>query len=263
MNIKAIQDKLDLIQNPKKGNSSKNAEEKAKLFWKPALGKHLLRFVPLKTNPENPFIELYFHYQFGKRTIISPINFGEKDPMVEFAKNLGKSSDPEDWKLAKKIKPKMRVFAPVIVRGEEDKGVRFYEFGTQIYTTLMGLAADEEIGDFTDVMNGLDFKLDVVQGATYKESTIRPAMKQSPLSKDSKLVEEWLNNQPDPIGYYSRFTFDEIKGFLEDWLNPDKEETVVTTEKANAFPSEPGDVVTASTKKRDIVTENEFDELFK
>lgn len=266
MRLETIQSRLESIQNPKKGNSSKNAEERAKIFWKAPLGKSLLRFVPLKTNPENPFIELFMHYQFGKRTIISPINFGEKDPMMEFAKNLGKSSDPEDWKLAKKIKPKMRVFAPVIVRGEEDKGVRFYEFGTQIYTTLMGLAADEEIGDFTDVMNGLDFKLDVVQGATYKESTIRPAMKQSPLSKDPKQVEAWLSNQPDPIGFYSRFTFDEMKKFLEDWLDPAnevKDEPVVTTEKSNAFPSEPGDVVTASTKKREVVTENEFDDLFK
>ena len=30
-------------------------------------------------------------------------NWNEKDPIVEFAKNLRKSSDKEDWQLAKKL----------------------------------------------------------------------------------------------------------------------------------------------------------------
>lgn len=260
MDIQAIQNRLESIQNPQKGKGKSNNEEKLKYFFKPGIGKHLIRFVPLKSNPENPFIELYMHYQFGKKTILSPINYGEKDPIVEFAKNLGKSSDPEDWKLAKKIKPKMRVFAPVIVRGEEDKGVRFYEFGTQIYTTLMALAADEEIGDFTDVLNGLDFKLDVVKGATYQESSIRPSMKASKLSDDAKQIEKWLNDQLNPIDYYSRFTFDEIKGFLEDFLNPIEESVTATTttEAHTAFATkEPVKV------KKEVVTESEFDQLFK
>ena len=34
----------------------------------------------------------------------------EKDPIVEFAKNLRKSSDKEDWQLAKKIEPKKKSY---------------------------------------------------------------------------------------------------------------------------------------------------------
>jgi len=259
MDIQSIQKKLESIQNPTYGKKTKNNEEKLKYFWKPEIGKHLVRFVPLKANPENPFIELYFHYQFGKRTIISPINFGEKDPIVEFAKNLRKSKDPEDWKLAKKIEPKMRVFAPVIVRGQEDKGVRFYEFGKQIYTELLAYAADEEVGDYTDVVEGRDFKLDVTQGPTYKESAIRPNMKPSPLSKDVKEVSNWLENQLDPVDYFSKFTFEEIKKFLEDWLNPTEEtDSNTTTEQNVAFTNES----TPQSTKREVVTSNEFDSLF-
>lgn len=264
MNVKQIQAKLDSLQNPKKGGG-KSAEERAKDFFKPGIGKHLVRFVPLTSNPENPFTELYFHYQFGKKTIISPINFGEKDPIVEFAKNLRKSKDPEDWKLAKKIEPKLRVFAPVVVRGEEEKGVRFYEFGTKLYQELLAYAADEEVGDFTDVLEGRDFKLDVTQGATYKESAIRPAMKSTPLSQDAKQVETWLNEQKELTSLYTRNTFDEIKGFLESWLEPE-EEKETTTEANIAFPSEPGDVVTAASNKKnvkkEVVTDNEFAALF-
>lgn len=263
MDIKSIQAKLDQIQNPQKGKNNKNNEEKLKHFVKLGVGKHLIRFVPLQANPDNPFIELYFHYGFGKRTIISPVNFGEKDPIVEFAKNLKKSKEPEDWKLAKKLEPKMRVFAPVVVRGEESKGVRFYEFGKQVYTELMALAADEEVGDFTDVMEGRDIKLEVVQGPVYTESTLRPSMKSSPLSKDAAEMEALLGEQVDPSTFYKRYTFDEIKTFLEEWLNPEDEKEV-TTEKSQAFPPPFESGKTEAVKvKKEAVTENEFDELFK
>jgi len=258
MDVNAIKARLEARQNPVKG-SNKSNDERSKHFWKAPVGKHLVRFVPLKSNPENPFIELYVHYQFNKKTMISPINWGEKDPIVEFSKNLSKSKEPEDWKLAKKIKPKMRVFAPVIVRGEEEKGVRFYEFGPQMYDELLAYGADEEVGDFTDTLEGRDFKLDVTQGVTYKESTIRPAMKSSPLSKDPKQVEEWLNNQVDPKDFYTKFSFEDMKSNFEKWLNPEEEAPSVTTTESNqAFP-DPKD----SPVKREATIAGEFDDLFK
>ena len=41
----------------------------------------------------------------------------------------------------------MRIFAQVIVRGEEDKGVRLWEFGKNIYQSLLSLADDPDYGD--------------------------------------------------------------------------------------------------------------------
>ena len=58
----------------------------------------------------------------------------------------------------------MRVFAPVIVRGEEDKGVRMWEFGKEIYMQLLGIADDEDYGDYTDINEGRDFTLEAVMG---------------------------------------------------------------------------------------------------
>ena len=65
--------------------------------------------------------------------MISPINFDEKDPLVEFAKKLRQTDQPENWKLAKKLEPKVRYFAPVIVRGMEDEGVKIWQFGKELY----------------------------------------------------------------------------------------------------------------------------------
>jgi hypothetical protein len=226
MNVDLIKNKLNELSTPK-GNNSNKKDEKAISFWKPTVGKQLVRFVPSKSNPENPFTEIYFYYGIGKRTIISPLNFGEKDPIIEFAKELRKTKDPENWKLAKKLEPKMRVFAPVIVRGEESKGVRLWEFGKEVYQSLLSLASDEEVGDFTDIMEGRDMKIETTgpdqNGTAYNKSKVLPALKTSTLTDDKGELDKWLSIQPEPISFYKKYTFEEIKGFLEEWLNPEEE----------------------------------------
>ena len=55
-----------------------------------------------------------FYYGIGsKRVMASPKNWGEKDPIMEFAKQLRQTNDKENWRLAKKLDPKVRTFAPV------------------------------------------------------------------------------------------------------------------------------------------------------
>jgi hypothetical protein len=267
MNVDLIKNKLNELSAPKGGNSNKK-DEKSLNFWKPSVGKQLVRFVPSKNNPDNPFTELYFHYGIGKRTIISPLNFGEKDPIVEFAKELRKTKEPENWKTAKKLEPKMRVFAPVIVRGEEEKGVRLWEFGKEVYQSLLSLAADEEVGDFTDILQGRDIKVETTgpdtNGTTYNKSKVLPALKTSTLSDDQDEAEKWLKNQPDAIQFYKKYTFDEIKGFLVEWLNPEEE-----TEEISESPSiTPPNTSTSTPKaafatpKKENFSEDEFDDLF-
>lgn len=261
MDIKQIQAKLDKLTNPK--GTKREQVDRTLTFFKPGLGKHNVRFVPLKENPENPFVELYFHYGIGPKVMLSPISYGEKDPIVEFAKTLQKSKDPEDWKLAKKLQPKMRTFALVVDRADEEKGPRWFDFGKNVYQSLLTLAADEEVGDFTDIMEGRDMKIDVVKGANYNETSVMPGMKITPLSKDQKQLEKWLNEQPELESNYKKYSFEEIKGFLEKWLNPETATDEETSEpvKNNAFevkdhkPSTP-------VKKKEVITESEFDDLF-
>jgi hypothetical protein len=48
MNVDLIKNKLNELSAPKGGNSNKK-DEKALSFWKPTIGKQLVRFVPSKT----------------------------------------------------------------------------------------------------------------------------------------------------------------------------------------------------------------------
>ena len=278
MDLSVISSKLEQLTTPKGGGAGQKTD-RSQYFWKAQLGKQQIRVVPSVLNKDNPFQEVYFHYGIGNRTMISPINFGEKDPIVEFAKELRKTSEPENWRLAKKLEPKMRVFAPVIVRGEEEKGARYWEFGKQIYQELLSLANDEDIGDFTDTSNGFDMTVEVVQGNPYPQTAIRVKPKQTPLSDDNDAVEKWTTEQPELFKYFKKYSYDEMKEALAGFLNP--EETQESTPLDTAKPSNdsddirtgnplPNDVETKvkgenfglNVKKKETISADEFDNLF-
>ncbi len=46
--------------------------------------------------------------------MLSPITFGNADPIVEFAEKLKKTGDKDEWLMGRKIEPKMRTYVPVI-----------------------------------------------------------------------------------------------------------------------------------------------------
>lgn len=226
MDLNAIKSRLNEMQ---KTSTKQSGEERKAAFWKPTIGKQTVRIVPSKYNPAMPFSEIFFHYDIGKPVMVSPINWGEKDPIVEFAAQLRKTSDRENWRLAKKIEPKARYFAPVIVRGEEDKGVRLWQFGKETYEAFLQLAVDEEVGDYTDINEGRDIKLVTVgpesTGTKYNRTTISPSMKNSQLGSGDQ-VKTWLETQPNPKDMFKPFSFDEMKAALQNWLNPSEDEIV-------------------------------------
>jgi hypothetical protein len=233
MNLDAIKKKLESMQKTSNGGSNNNSSNVKR--FKPTIGKQTVRVVPFKFNKEFPFTEMKFYYGIGsKKVIASPLNWGEKDPIAEFGKQLRGTNDKENWRLAKKLDPKTRIFAPVVVRGEESEGVQLWEFGKEIYEAFLQMAADEEVGDFSDIMSGRDIKLTTVgpesTGTAYNKTTIAPSMKTSPLSSDSTLMEKWLEEQENPKDMYKPLPFDTIKQALQEWLNPEEDEEFIASD---------------------------------
>ena len=238
MDLNAIKQKLDGLQQktttgPKKDYSL--------IFWRPTIGKQQVRIVPSKFNESNPFTELKFYYGITNKVMLSPLNFGEKDPIALFASKLREEYTKENYVLAKKLDAKNRIFVPVVVRGEEDKGVRLWQFGKLVYEELLALALDDEIGDYTDIVGGRDLTIETVgpesTGTPYNKSSVRVRLKSTPLSEDAKQVETWTSEQPDPTAEFKRFTFDEMKIALEKWLSPEEgEEEVITTAPVSDTP---------------------------
>jgi hypothetical protein len=270
INLDAIKSRLNKLQNTQRTTVE---------LWKPAPGKHTIRLVPYKFNKENPFIELYFHYNINNKTYLSPMSFGRPDPIVEFADKLKRMGDKEDWKAAKKMEPKLRTFVPVLVRGEEGEGVRFWGFGKTVYQEILGYMADPDYGDITDPNEGRDITVEVVSaedsGTSYPVTTIRVKPKETPLAATKEETDKYLTSQKEITELYSELTYAELKNVLEGWLNPSaqsEDEKSVSAETLSSTaandedeapfdttPSKPAAV--APAKKLDDVAAA-FDDLF-
>jgi len=271
MDLNAIKNRLaSLNQDTKPKNTEK--KDYTLIYWKPRQeGKYQIRFVPSKLNKTNPFQEIFMHYGIGKFPIVALNNWGEEDPIVDFAKKLRTTSDSENWRLAKKLDPKMRVFAPVIVRGEEEKGVRLFEFSKTIYMELLSIADDEDYGDFTNMAEGYDFVVNaskVVDRPGFALS-LRPKPKQTPLSEDANQIKTWLENQPILLEERFKYTYDKLKEELQGFLTGgEDEEGSISSEPATPFEADKPakeekafSLSSQGTPKK--AKSDEFDDLFK
>jgi len=245
---------MDLSLIKKRLNQLQTTNNRTSSLWKPQPGKTQIRIVPYAFNKDNPFIELFFHYNMNNRSYLSPISFGRPDPIEEFAQKLKGSGSKEDHQLSRKLEAKMRTFAPIIVRGEEKQGVKFWGFGKTVYQELLSIIADPDYGDITDPVNGRDVVVEFISaeetGASYPTTKIRVKPNQTPISDEPEVLET-VKTQQDIKEIYQELSYDDLTEVLNEWLNPsdsdsDEEEapqqvtsevsnTKVTSNNADAF----------------------------
>jgi len=216
INFDAIRAKLDRISGNSKNRSS---------MWRPTEGEeHTVRLLSFPNNEGLPFKEMWFYYNIGEqRGLLAPNQFGDPDPIQELITTLREEGSKESYELCKKLYPKMRTYAPVVVRGEEDKGVQIWGFGKTVYQTLMGLMLDEDYGDITDPTEGRDIKVLCTKqpGKKWAMTEVRPRGKQSSLSDNSETASNWIANIPDLSEIYRCKTYDELSKIVNDWINDD------------------------------------------
>ena len=119
INLDKMREKLATL----KGNGSDKDN-----FWRPEDGTQTIRIVP--TADGDPFKEKWFHYNLGNTPgfLCPKRNYGDECPVCEFASQLWRdgvdNNDDGSKKVAKSLFVRPRFFSPVMVRGEEERGVR-------------------------------------------------------------------------------------------------------------------------------------------
>lgn len=255
LNLDKIKERLSAFQN--------SANSTSKILWKPS-GKSQIRLLPYKHNKDNPFVELYFHFTVSNgKSILSPISYGEADPIVEFAAKLRKSGSKEDFILSRKLEPKMRIFAPVVVRGLENEGTKFWGFGKTVYQEILSFISDPDYGDITDPINGRDISIESLTpleaGNQFGKTTIRVKPNKTAVVDNKDVLKSLLEDQVNVSEIYIRKTYDELKAILLEYLEPGSEpkegaKTSVTAKQVDPFASAP------SKKVSDVSAA--FDDLF-
>lgn len=253
LNLDAIKAKL---------NQLNNTDNKKQNLWKPEAGKTRVRIVPYVHRKENPFLEMYFHYDIGKRSMLSPVSFGNADPIVEFADKLKSTGDKEDWLAGRKIEPKMRTYVPVVVRGKESEGVKFWGFGKTIYTELLAIISDPDYGDITDLMSGRDIDVEFTPAegpGQYPKTAIRVKPNTTPATEDKDVAQK-IMSQPMITDIFPEPTYEELESALKEWMNPDNADADV--ESAPATDSKQVETASNTTTEKKTDVADAFNDLF-
>ena len=245
----ALKRKLDALS----GNNRKRTQT-----WRPQEGEeHSVRLLSFPNNDGQPFKELWFYYNIGNNPgLLTPNQFGDPDPVQELINKLRDEASKESYELAKKLYPKMRSYAPVIVRGEEDKGVRLWSFGKTVYQNILNIMLDEDYGDITDPTEGRDVKVICTKppGRKWATTEVRPRGKATALSSETEEAQEWLSNIPDPSQMYECKSYDELSKIINDWLSEDdsdEDSEVAPTPSSTGSQSNQGDQKASGYKSLD------------
>lgn len=213
LDLNAIRAKLNKLS----GNSSRRDT-----LWRPQEGEeHVVRIIAFPDNDGQPFKERWFYYNIGNNPgLLAPHQFGNPDPIQELINELRSDGNKESYELAKKLYPKMRAYAAVIVRGEEDKGVRLWSFGKMVYQSLLNIMLDEDYGDITDPTEGRDVKVVCTKppGRMYAVTDVRPRGKATPLATSQKTAKDWITNIPNLDEMYSCKSYDELENIVNAWI---------------------------------------------
>ena len=210
-------------------------DQRQSILWKPKAGQQKIRIVPSAKDPTFPFIELKFYYGLNGKTFLAPSCLGKPDPIWKFISESKQSKTPEIWqfayKLLKDIGPKPRTYLPIIVRGEEQLGVRFWGFGQTVYKQIAKVMSKvEDYGDIVSLTDGNDIEIDFIEnsgkktedGKNFPETTVFVSPKKSPEVPDS-LIEK-IKNQPDILTAFTIPTEEQLQSEFDKYMNPENEE---------------------------------------
>lgn len=206
-------------------------------MWRPTEGEEsVVRLLAFSDNDDGlPFSERWFYYNIGNNPgLLAPYQFGNPDPIQELITKLRDEGTKESYELAKKLYPKARYYAPVVVRGEEDRGVRIWSFGKTVYQSLLNIMLDEDYGDITDAIEGRDIKVVCTKapGRQWATTEVRPRGKQSKLADNKKTITEWCDAIPNLADMYEEKSYDVLTKIVNDWLNGDEEDS---SSQSNSF----------------------------
>jgi len=139
------------------------------------------------------------------------------------------------WKKGCSLEPKKRTYVPIIVRGKEEEGIKFWGFGSTIYDELLAVMDEPDYGDITDLNKGYDIQVDFTppeksnkvapDGRKFPETKIFIKPKPRPVlpddmdpTKAKKILDLITSGQPQLSETWECPTYEELAKAVEDKL---------------------------------------------
>lgn len=270
-NINSIQNQLNKLNNVKGNRTNDNSKSKNTIklqYWKPSLGMNIVRFLPYDDGNGQPFQEInyYTSKKLTDRRIIAPIQFGMPDPIADLLESLRpQRAKKEVWNIMKELQMKPSYYVPVLVRGQEEKGVQIWEMKPEIVKGIYATLTHPDWVDenLFDPETGYDFTVEVSDSGTQfngfmvKNYVISPRRKPEPLAKRKEDREKLVSMIPNLLEYNKQYVKNEeslkdlISNFLSQFEEADERETEDGTEiNGNSISEETTEESTKVVKKK-------------
>ena len=229
ISLDKINSALDRLDNKGGGNQQNDA------LVKLDEGEHQIRIAPYKHDLDMPFRELWFHFKIGGRTFLCPNKMkGEPDPICDFAttcwNEYTKTNDESYKEMFKTMAPTLRVYVPIVVRGQEDKGIRWWSISPR--TTYKEILNHVRSGlrqnvDITDATEGLDLMVTVEPGFNgwLMPTTITTALKPTPLAGTKAEIEKIIDSVTEVETLFEYSPVEEMKIALDKHINPNADDS--------------------------------------
>lgn len=261
-----------LTPKSNKPNSGDNNTPKTS-YWNPGLGTYNVRLLKMKTEDNTPILPLL---RYGKplvqKSINAPVGWGMEDPINEQFETLRKTR--EGWEIAKYLRPQRSFFAAVLVRGEEDKGVRIWEVKEDFVKALYGLMLSDQNKeeDILDYNVGYDMEISVVpltKDGKVKMYDGKPCKKvnapilhrkPSPLHSNKAEMQKLIDSIPDFFEQQRRWVKspEDLIQILEEYMVRLQETQPVVATSDTKEPS-PGAASAKKTKGKPVAAEKAED----
>lgn len=225
VDLEAIRKRVQELQH---GRRNSNVQ-----LWKPKdAGEYVVRGLPWPakmTKAGEPFVERWFYYIGDSFGVLTPSQFGKPDPIKEFIDSLYKSGTPGDKDIAKKLRPKMQAYLPIVVKKGpkvEDTGkVLIWSINKFLYSKMLNWFLDEDVGDYLDPETGIDIKVTftssgrMFRGKPVLDSDVALARKASKLAETSEQTKALLDGIPNIEDMNEQKTYEELEKMLQKWLD--------------------------------------------
>lgn len=253
-NLDAIKQKIADLNGGRRPGDKKKANRPKLTWFKPQLGpnnspnSYEVRFLPYTDQNGQPFQEVsyYDNKQLYKFRLVAPAQFGMDDPIFELLDELRQEGTRDSWRLWGTLRPKDRFYAPILVRGEEDKGVQIWELNAKILKDIYSVLAHPDYADenMMDPEEGFDFTLNVTDSGkkfnewTIKNYDIQPRRKPSKLASTAKVRAEIVDSVPKLEDYFksmvkdSEFLTKIVENFVAAKAGTDEESETKESEPA-------------------------------
>lgn len=267
MNLDRINEELAKLEGYRSKSTTGERTGFSKYKWMPSAGENVIRILPNPFDEEFPFQKLEFYYLDGK-TFLAPCLYGEPDPVHEMWKVFmpkpinGQKLELEEWKKLKevhnKMEPQPAYFVPVLVRGLEHEGVKYYKFSKKAFQDLVAIMTDKDYGNIIDLKYGRDIKVTYTpaksDGDSRRANTVFLAKpNQTPASDDLVALEKALTELPAVQTFYKLAPVSELQEALDKFL---KVPTVTEPSTKSANSTKP---VTTTSPESDAVNKLNMD----